>query len=98
MFRLRYKRLMLSDDQRYLYDPSSHEWPADYQPPPVTRDQKRRGVRVRIEGTLRWHPELSDRAVARAVGCHHTTVAVMRKGGGWSKRKRGKSFWLNGWR
>jgi hypothetical protein len=55
-------------------------------------------MRHAIKAELRWNPELSDYAIARKVGCHNVTVAVVRRGGTWTQRKKGKSYWLNRWR
>jgi hypothetical protein len=54
--------------------------------------------RQRIEAAIKWHPDWSDRAIAKEAGCSHTTVAVIRSGKGWSGRKFGKAFWLKGWK
>jgi hypothetical protein len=81
-----------------LLDPFSHELKTDHVVKTPTLAQKRRVMHSKVKAAIIWHPKLSDRAIARMLGCHHTLVAVVRRGGTWRNRKFSKSFWLNGWR
>jgi hypothetical protein len=78
----------VQSSQRLIWDPSSHERPEDYQRP----------LRARIRAESRHNSGASTREIARIVGCHYSTVSVVRRGGTWSKRKKAKAFWLGGWR